>query len=267
MSYLFRHPHRRFLIYPSLPDVRDFLYEADPRDKLQEKVDLREQDSPVENQYFLGSCVGNAVVNAYENMVRDQYPDQFVDLSRLFVYYNARLELREEMLDEGTTVKLGVKSLEKYGVCSEKIWPYDPEMFDDRPSMEAYNDARKRRITEYRKLNSQQNILHALSNRKPVVFGIDVFNSFMNLNQSNYRVALPEYNDLYLGGHAMCLVGYDLDNRFFIAKNSFGVDWGDQGYCQIPFKYFAYYSYDIWTFDIPARQEFLLETRFINFRS
>ena len=34
------------------------------------------------------------------------------------------------------------------------------------------------------------------------------------------------------GRHAMLIVGYT--GNFFIVKNSWGADWGDQGYCYIP---------------------------------
>jgi C1A family cysteine protease len=47
------------------------------------------------------------------------------------------------------------------------------------------------------------------------------------------------------------MVGYDLEKRLFLAKNSFGPDWGDNGYCWIPFDYIKQEGYDIWTFDIP----------------
>lgn len=53
-------------------------------------VDLREWASPVEEQWQLGSCTAQAVVGAYELLTKMHYPDQFVDLSRLFLYYNAQ---------------------------------------------------------------------------------------------------------------------------------------------------------------------------------
>lgn len=34
------------------------------------------------------------------------------------------------------------------------------------------------------------------------------------------------------GRHAMLIVGYR--GNFYIVKNSWGADWGDQGYCYIP---------------------------------
>jgi hypothetical protein len=42
------------------------------------------------------------------------------------------------------------------------------------------------------------------------------------------------------GGHAVLLVGYD--SRGFIAKNSWGTQWGDQGYFRVSWDYHALYA-------------------------
>jgi hypothetical protein len=34
-----------------------------------------------------------------------------------------------------------------------------------------------------------------------------------------------------LGGHAMCILGYDDAQRAFLVRNSWGADWGMDGYC------------------------------------
>lgn len=39
------------------------------------------------------------------------------------------------------------------------------------------------------------------------------------------------------GGHAMLCVGYSDPDRVFIVRNSWGPDWGDKGYCDIPYDY------------------------------
>ena len=39
-----------------------------------------------------------------------------------------------------------------------------------------------------------------------------------------------------LGGHAVLLVGYDKDTEVYIARNSWGPNWGDSGYFYMPFQ-------------------------------
>jgi C1A family cysteine protease len=243
---------RRFITYPSPYNSKDYTYSQAPY-KWQESVDLREWDSAVESQYELGSCVGNAIANAYEHMLQRHQPRNFVELSRLFIYYNARLKTNEELVDAGTTVKAGLQGLKTYGVCKESLWPYNIEMFDDRPSNEAYTDAASRKITSYTRLFTNSNTIDALRYGNPVVFGLEIFDRFMDLTLDNAVVSSPKNAEKSVGGHAMCLVGYDLRTKMFLAKNSFGTDWGNNGYCWIPFDYFENYSYDKWVFTINSQ--------------
>jgi len=77
---------------PDLPDHRDLLYSAiAPKVvRLPKKVDLQAKCSPVEDQGQLGSCTANSLVGALEFLEKKDRA-QFVDLSRLFIYYNGRV--------------------------------------------------------------------------------------------------------------------------------------------------------------------------------
>ncbi len=241
----------KFNIKPSLPDDRDYIYKNDSTEVLRESVDLREWDTIVESQDSLGSCSSNALTNAYELCVNRLYPKYFTHLSRLFIYYNTRVEYGDIQKDDGMFLRDGLKSLAKFGVCSEELWPYDITKFNYAPSEECYKDAEKRKIFKYEKLISNYYIAQVLNNNKPVVFGMEIYDSFMDLNERISTVNLPSRKEKSLGGHAMCMVGYDLEKKLFLAKNSFGPNWGDNGYCWIPFDYITQEGYDIWTFDIP----------------
>jgi len=241
----------KFNIKPSLPDERDYIYRSDNTEVLKESVDLREWDTIVESQDDLGSCSANAITNAYELCVNRMYSEYFTHLSRLFIYYNTRLDHGIVEEDEGMFLRDGMKSLSKYGVCSEELWPYDITKFTEQPTEECYEDAKKRKILKYQKLISTYYIAQVLNYNKPVVFGMQIYESFMDLNDRISTVSFPSRKEKTLGGHAMCMVGYDLKERLFLAKNSFGTTWGDNGYCWIPFDYIIQEGYDIWTFDIP----------------
>ena len=196
---------------------------------------------------MLGSCTGNAVANAYELLVLKTMPNKFVELSRLFVYYNSRLVEGNVSVDDGAYMKSSIRALYKYGICSESIWPYDISKFAVKPSTEAYTDATYRLIQNYRRVASIDNVIDALNSDYPVVFGMDVYKDF----ESVYDVVpIPDKNAEPTGAHAMCLVGYDMDKKYLLAKNSFGTDWGMQGYCWIPFGYAQDHMFDMWVFDL-----------------
>lgn len=211
-------------------------------------MDLLQWVSPVEDQRDLGSCTGNALANAYELLVNKESPQEFADLSRLFIYYNIRRLDGTTATDSGGYLRDGIKAIKRYGICTEKLWPYNINKFDVEPSVAAYEDAKLRSIKNYRKLANIDDVLDALNNNIPVVFGITVFEDFDYITRRNPIVPMPRYNDPG-SGHAMCMVGYDIPKRLLMAKNSFGTKWGYEGYCWIPFEYFADHGYDMWVFD------------------
>lgn len=213
-------------------------------------VDLTEWASPVENQSQLGSCTAQAIVGAYELLLNKNYPGQFVDLSRLFVYYNARLFDNYIFEDVGAYIHDGINAVAAYGICSESIWPYNIEKFTVQPATEAYADAKTRTFKSYNRVHNTPDIIQALNQNQPVVIGVYLFEDFNKLSATNPILSMPQSTEKTKGGHAMCITGYSLDNRLFKVRNSFGTDWGDNGYCYIPFDYAKEYFDDCWTFDI-----------------
>jgi C1A family cysteine protease len=171
----------------------------------------------------------------------------------LFVYYNIRKTYNETESDSGGYLRDGVKSVQNEGICSEKLWPYDINKFSVEPDKICYEDGQKRLLKNYRRLTKINDILDALNNNIPVVFGTEIFVDFYDLNQHNYVISLPKENQDSKGGHAMCFVGYDLEKKLLLVKNSFGTEWGDAGYCWMPFDYFNEYCYDIWIFDLDLK--------------
>ena len=238
----------RYKLRADPKDFRDILYTRVNK-PLQKLVDLRPWASAVEEQGHLGSCTGNAVVGAYE-LLQNYKNESKLDLSRLFVYYNSRLLEGAVNQDEGAYIRDAIKALKQYGVCAELLWPYRIDRFAMTPDESSYTDAKKRNIKNYYRLISIEDIVDALNNNWPVVFGTLVYRSIDEISQTNYVVKLPSKNESPLGAHAMTLVGYDLDKELLLCRNSFGADWGDNGYCWIPFDYVESEFIDMWIFDI-----------------
>jgi C1A family cysteine protease len=77
-----------------------------------------------------------------------------------------------------------------------------------------------------------------LASGYPFVFGFSVYESFESQEvKQTGRVPMPSPNEQLLGGHAVLAVGYDDSQRRFIIRNSWGKDWGMQGYFTIPYAY------------------------------
>lgn len=237
----------------SRPDIRDYIYEPSGQE-LRPAVDLREWAGLIEDQAYLGSCSGNATVSAYELMVKRLYPDYWTNLSRLFVYYNARIYESTVDEDSGATIRNTMKGLAKYGVCKETLWPYNISKYAIVPSTEAYAEALHRKITKYQRMTSIEHILDAINTYYPVVSGVLIYESFLELNSQDPVMAQKSSTDYIAGGHAITIIGYDLGTEQFLVENSFGPTWGMGGYCYMPFEYARQNLLENWIFDIPNQE-------------
>lgn len=195
-------------------------------------VDLRQYASPIEQQATLNSCVGNSVVGGLE-LLQNVYGLPKADLSRLFIYYNARNEHGAILEDNGTIIRLALSQLKNLGVCTEIAWPYDPFKVFVRPSWNAYREAYVHKIKQFYRLDQDDSdffvkLNKALQAKCPVVFGMCIDKAFVENTQETYILTnTPEW----VGRHAMLIVGYC--GEYYILRNSWGLGWGNNGYCLV----------------------------------
>lgn len=242
---------------PDLPDFRDYKYSDFFKDiKILNNVNLQNLCSPVENQSELGSCTGNSIVGHLEYLEnKDNWNEQnkvFLDLSRLFVYYNERLIEGTIKQDSGAMIRDGIKSLVKYGCCKEILWPYNINKFKNKPNVKSYKDAANRKISSYYRLDNANlnDLLSCLSSGYPFVFGFTVYDSFMSDSVAKTGIVnLPNKTEKVQGGHAVLCVGFDSISKRFLVRNSWGGNWGLGGYFTIPFEYLTNLNLadDFWT--------------------
>lgn len=222
--------------------------------KIPDKIDWRKFASKPENQYHLGSCTANAVIGAYELLWKRRKKGSYQDLSKLFAYYNARSQ-ENKRADNGATIRDALKAASYFGVCLESTVPYDTSKWWMEPPKAAYDEAMSHKVTRYIRCNSPKEVKISLAQGFPVVAGFKIFESFNQARDIGFVPVPNPYTEASLGGHAMCLVGYDMSlsgiwkgKPFFIVRNSWGVEWGDHGYCFIPFAYFDLgLVFDMWS--------------------
>ena len=65
---------------------------------------------------------------------------------------------------------------------------------------------------------------------------------------------MPAPGENVLGGHCVLAVGYDDSQQRFLARNSWGPDWGIEGYFTVPYAYLTdtSLSSDFWTIRLIA---------------
>lgn len=240
---------KKYRLKADLVDWRDRYYDY-AKSVLREYVDMRSMASAVESQRDLGSCTAQAIVAAYEMLLRQKYPGQFVNLSPLFVYFNSRREEGTINEDSGAYLRNALKAVDQYGICTEEMWPYDVSKFNIQPPSSAYENAKRYGITYYKRLPQLDSILDSLNSNHPVVAGIMVYAGFDQISGESPVLPMPTDTEQELGAHAVVLVGYDLPKRQVLAQNSFGSGWGQSGYFWIPFDYIQQELTDAWIFDI-----------------
>jgi hypothetical protein len=204
------------------------------------RVDLRAFVTPVENQGPLQSCTANAIAGAYEYLIK-KHTGAHVDLSRLFIYYNARWRNDEQHEDCGSVIQYGMESLQNFGACDEKVWPYKTASVLEKPKQLSYTQAEKFRVLDMQKVEVDLDHWRTcLAEGYPIVFGCALFESFDDCNKHHGLVPMPDPQDVARGEHgrhAMLCVGYSDVDQVFIVRNSWGADWGERGYCYMPYNY------------------------------
>lgn len=209
---------------------------------LPERVDLRQFCSPVENQENTKTCVANAVVSALEmHQIKSGQP--LTDLSRLFVYYNARAIANTQNVDGGTFVQHAMAAVLAHGCCEARLWPFQKAMINTKPSKACYLDASFNQAVQFARTPHGQAALGVLAEGLPVVFSLMAPLQYYVI--ANETGVMPKPDQMQVApiptGHSMLMVGYDLSDRTYLVRNSFGTAFGENGYCRIPFE-----TLDVW---------------------
>lgn len=218
-------------------------YEAPTEINLLSSVDLRKHFSAIKNQGQQGACTAFSLVSIFEYFLNKSL-NSSVDLSEAFLYYNARKIDGRCNEDEGSTFQKIVNAATEVGLCIEQLCPYNERDYTTEPSEEAYSDGEKRKVTEAKNLiTSIHDVKSALNEGYPVVISLKVFDAF-NKNVNGF-VDLPTDEDKFAADsyHAMVVCGYSDKDAYFIVRNSWGTQFGDQGYCYLPYELFRMNGY------------------------
>lgn len=226
----------------------------DPRDHLLARapapadapnyIDLRHQfEPPVYDQAARGSCVGNAL-NGNIQYVGKRQKLPWADLipSRLMTYYGARAIEGSVASDSGCEIRDAIKFVAKNGFCFESgpdAWPYDIDKFTQKPPAKCYAMAAKHRITSYARVpQTVDGIRTSLFQGYPIVFGFTVYQALEDPEITRTgRLPMPVGDPI--GGHAVVIIGCDLDNRTVLIRNSWGEKWTPnyRGHFMMPLEY------------------------------
>lgn len=224
-------------------------YFPEDSSRIPEECDLREGRPwwNISNQGQTGACVGFAVADSVLrwHFVQSKSMEE-TDLISVRYLWMASKET-DEFNDRpttfienyGTSIKAALGIAYKYGVMLEKDLPFESGALYQGEEATFYAIAAKRRIRSYFNLTKDFDSWRKwIYHHGPIVVRLNTDESWINLFSHELIMNnLPGVDprsgklDTYgkgSEGHACAIVGYTKDR--FIVRNSWGTEWGDNGY-------------------------------------
>ncbi len=172
--------------------------------------------------------------------------------SRLFLYYNARFLDGGVAHDNGVFMRDMMTTAQDQGFTSEvttpavaagAAWPYvtAAKHYLENPGAAAYLAGRSYRITGFTRVPDNEAAMKGLIDvGRPFVVWVNVTSSFPSSRepgepQPKEPPTIPPPGD-GSGGHFVVAVGYN--KKALLVLNSWGSDWGKDGYGYLPFSEF-----------------------------
>ena len=221
-------------LIPLTDEEYEALDERDPllRGALPEFIDLSSFLPEAGHQGSQGSCVGWAVgyaLKTYHEAKESQTvrPDDYYHFSPAFIYNTIK---QGDDCTAGSRITDALDLVQQIGAVSMNDFPYI-EASCDLPTQEISERGAEFKIKNYNRLGRGDlfGIQEALSNEKPVIAGMYVYPSFYAWEGNG--VYKPDPNgERAKDYHAVTIVGYDDANEALKILNSWGTDWGDDGY-------------------------------------
>lgn len=159
--------------------------------------------------------------------------------SRHFLYWCARYEMGTLPADDGVENRSMLVGAHQFGFCPERLWPFDDIHRNEEPETVCFDTAIRYAIEDYAVVPQQLAMMCAtLAAGRPFLFGFEVFKEFESEAVAKTGVVpMPRQGQSPIGGHDVCIYGYDLKRAVFLCRNSWGPMWGLKGNFTIPFGY------------------------------
>lgn len=215
--------------------------------ELPNSFDLTGNLPPAGDQGKQQSCVGWTVAYAYKS-----YQEKKEENSNYII--NGQLNLNTVFspafiynqinngVDGGSYFTDALNVLSQQGAVKWVDMPYNELDYLTKPNSTQKNIAKNYRIDFWRRVNiyDQKEVKAQINSGFPVIIGAMVDNEFYDKgkNLSGQDYIWSNAGGTKPNGHAMLVVGFDDSKGAFKVLNSWGKDWGRDGYCWITYNLF-----------------------------
>lgn len=185
------------------------------------ELDLRASLMPIRDQADTSECVAFATscMKEYQERKNIGLTEYF---SPQYIY-----DRRSNAPSDGMYPNNALDILKGSGCALESSYP-----FKNTPgsmTTDLIQQAANFKINSYALVNSVDELKQALASQGVCTISFPVYNYSMMFWRQNS-------GDKELGGHCVSVVGYSDSNQWFILRNSWGVGWGQEGYCFYPYS-------------------------------
>ena len=199
--------------------------------------DLSDFLPPVGNQGRQSSCVGWAASYALKSFQEKIESKITMLFSPSFIYNQIN-----NGQDGGARFIDALNLLSQIGAARYEDMPYNENDWISQPSEEIKEKAKPYRIDYWRQVNIMdiKEVKNQVNAGYPVVIGTAVDQGFQagkRNGTSDFVWRASQGNSL--GGHAMLVVGFDDSRNAFKVMNSWGTNWGNDGFCWLDYNYFT----------------------------
>jgi hypothetical protein len=184
-----------------------------------------------------------------------------IRFSPSYLYNQIRLEGCQ-----GSYLQRAMEAMQRNGGLPLSQYPYNDQDCERMPTSSDVQTARQNVIHGFTRLTNGDNldqisvraIKEHLAKDAPVAIGMMVGQSFMQdmMGQELWRPSGMDASQMGMGGHAMCVIGYD-DRKFggaFQIMNSWGPEWGKNGVAWVRYGDFRNYVREAYGIDpLPKR--------------
>jgi len=235
---------RVFDVHPDTIDFRDQMYQATLVD-VPSMIDLAEYIKcgvPVLDQGQQGACTGFGLATVANYLLRQRKtkPDTGDVSARMFYEMARRYDEWTGEDYEGSSARGAMKGWFNQGVCSEEMWPANTS--DQNFTDPRVQDARNRPLGAYYRVNHKDLVcMHTALAEVGILYATaTVHDGWENVKSDGN---IPDGKKV-LGGHAFAIVAYDREG--FWIQNSWGNNWGKNGYAHLSYDDWLTYGTDIW---------------------
>jgi len=162
---------------------------------------------------------------------------------------------------QGSYILRAMENMKQVGALPFRDFPYNENDCASQPAQNQFQSAAAYKINGFNRLSKSGDdykvdmlaVKQNLAQGAPVVIGMMVGGTFMQgmLGEKVWIPSSDDYNKMGFGGHAISVIGYDdfLEGGAFQIMNSWGKEWGENGFAWIRYKDFDFFVKEAYGMD------------------